>query len=60
MDTRKIFKNYLIFVAIPTIVTIALMESAMVPGSYLNTYLRRVVVAGSGDLFLLERGGQRN
>ena len=43
MDTRKVFKNYLIFVALPTIVTIALMESALAPGTYLNTYLKKVV-----------------
>ena len=60
MDTRKIFKNYLIFIALPTIVTIALMESALAPGTFLNTHLRRMVVAGSGELFLLERGGQRS
>ena len=49
MNTRNIFKNYLIFVALPTIVTIALMESALAPGTFLNSYVRRVVMAGSGE-----------
>ena len=60
MDTAKILKRYYLFVALPLMVITLMVEYAYQPGTMLNTYLRRLTVVGSGDLFLYERGGQRN
>ena len=60
METAKILRQYYMFVALPLMVITLMIEYAYQPGTMLNTYLKRLTMVGSGELFLHERGGQRN
>ena len=60
MEIKEIYKIYFLFIALPIVTIVVLMELSLTPGTFLNIMLRQSVVAGSGELYFLERGGQRS
>ena len=60
MEASTWLKSYFLKVALPIVFVTLVLENAFTPGSYLASKLSYFVMGGSGQAFLLERGGLRH
>lgn len=59
MDTTRLMKSYFLKVALPIVTVTLIVESIIMPNSFLNSKIG-YVKAGNGQMFLQERGGLRD
>ena len=59
MDPLAIVKRYYLKVALPILLITLLAENLMTQDSYLNKWLKRVIMVGNGSQYLLARAGPR-